>query len=174
LPCIRALGDLRAAEATGELAQVFSAASNSVEVRVAAMTAIGKALAAAEASRAVMTAVLAGMQEQNLDLRRASWYAFANSGAEPALHFEKAILALPPAAPEAPAAPGEAPGEAPKAAKPPAEPGAEPAEPDAEAPTPEETPAEEPEAEAGAEGTETEGAGTEGAGTEAEEGTSGR
>ena len=44
IPCIRALGHLKYGEAAGELSMIFSEASNSVEVRAAAMTSLGQTL----------------------------------------------------------------------------------------------------------------------------------
>ncbi|MBI4601090.1 MAG: HEAT repeat domain-containing protein [Planctomycetes bacterium] len=98
IPCIRALGNLRAAEAAGELAAVFSSSENSREVRVEAMKAVGMALqgAARGADEAVLKTIEEGMREVDMDLRRASWIAFSSSGASPTRQLE-ALLAMPPA-----------------------------------------------------------------------------
>lgn len=98
LPVIRALGELRAREAAGELALVFAREENAREIRLEAMRALGMALAAsAEPARdAVLQTILAGMQDADLDLRRAAWFAFSNARAPGKLRYE-AILSQPPA-----------------------------------------------------------------------------
>lgn len=122
LPCIRALGSLKAGESVGELAVVFSNAENAHGVRVEAMQSVGKALKGLSggAPPVVLSAMEAGMREPDPDLRSASWYAFSNSGANASMVYQ-ALLAQPPAAsgdgapgakaPVPAAQPGEAPEE---------------------------------------------------------------
>lgn len=109
LPVIRALGGLRAPEAADELALVFAREENARAIRLEAMRALGMALAAsAEPARdAVLKTILAGMQDADIDLRRAAWFAFSNAKAPGKLQYE-AILSKPPAGEPAAKAAGEA------------------------------------------------------------------
>jgi tetratricopeptide (TPR) repeat protein len=143
LPAIEALGELEIPEAAGQLAAVAANAGYAKEVRVAAMRAVGKSLEGSQgAPPAVLKIIEDGMQETDLDLRRAAWYAFSNAGAPG--KSELAALLAPAPAGAAPAAGG---GEEKKDAEP-AEPEAtEPAEP-APAPAEAAEPAEKPEGEA--------------------------
>lgn len=112
LPSLHALGNLRAVEAAGEIADVFRRPENSKEIRVAAMRSLGKVLGGSDqaASPAVLKAIQTGMQDVDLDLRRASWYAFSNARPPAKLRYE-AIVSGPPAstgAGDAAEAPGAA------------------------------------------------------------------
>jgi hypothetical protein len=111
IPCIRALGNLRAAEAAGELAATFANAENAREVRVEAMRAVGMALsrASAAASPQVAKAIEDGLNDLDADLRTASWIAFSTSGADPARQLKTLLMAAPAAVPPAGAAAPEAP-----------------------------------------------------------------
>ena len=80
-PCIHALGMLRATEAAGALAQVFQSEDNALQVRVAAMQAVGMVLDGSGAPEAVAKIISDGMQSNDLNLRAVSWFAFSNSGA---------------------------------------------------------------------------------------------
>lgn len=80
LPCIRALGNLRAGAAAGELAAVVEQTENEKEIRVAAMTALGQVLEGNSASEVVTSIIQAGMADSDLDLRRAAWFASSNAG----------------------------------------------------------------------------------------------
>ena len=106
IPCIKALGSLRATEAVGQLAVLFANSENSKEVRIEAMRAAGKALAAMPggAPDAVFKVVRKGMEDTDADLRKVCWFAFSNCGAESKVQYE-ALLA------QAPAAGGQAPEE---------------------------------------------------------------
>ena len=149
LPAIMALGELGAAEAADELAMVFANAENAKPIRVEAMIAAGKALegGGGRASAAVLEVIDAGMKEADLDLRRAAWFAFSNSGADSKKRLD-ALLAQAPAGAAAQAGESAAPPDAAPAETPVAEPAANAsaAEPSAE-PAPAETPPEEPAAE---------------------------
>lgn len=83
IPCIRALGRIRRAEAAEELAVVYSDERNALDVRAAAMTAIGDALQeSGGASDVVLRAIQEGMSSSTPELRRAAWYAFSAGGAD--------------------------------------------------------------------------------------------
>ncbi len=151
VPCIMALGNLKAGEAVGELAVVFESSENAKEVRVEAMRAVGKALQGLSggASPAVLKIIEGGMQSADLDLRRASWYAFSNARADPKKHLQALLARVPAMAaePGSPPAAEVAPTEAADAAKPAAgdaEKEAAPAPEVEPAPAQEPAPAEEP------------------------------
>lgn len=107
IPCIRALGNLRAADAASELAVVFSQTENAADVRLEAMLALGKALAAMDqgASPEILTIIRDGMDVDDLALRRAAWFAFSTSKPPATVQLE-ALLSQPPAGGGAPAVPG--------------------------------------------------------------------
>ncbi len=79
--CLGALGNLReqALGSVGVIAQLFTAAENSVEIRAAAMTAVGKILdsTSAPATAEILAIIKSGMQESNLRLRNASHFAYS-------------------------------------------------------------------------------------------------
>jgi hypothetical protein len=99
IPCINALGNLRAGAASvvEELGQVFANGDNSIEVRQAAMLAIGKILAAGSrpASASLLEVIRSGTQEVQQPLRRASWIAFAGAGASAAERLQLFIRPAP-------------------------------------------------------------------------------
>jgi tetratricopeptide (TPR) repeat protein len=96
IPCIKALGGLRAEEAVGELAVVFANPENSHEVRREAMRAVGQALQSSKGATApVLKIILGGMEDLDLELRAVSWYAFSNSGADPKTELNALLLPAP-------------------------------------------------------------------------------
>ena len=103
VPCIQALGRMRAAEAAEELSVVFANEQNAVAVRAAAMTAVGDVLqgSSSGASDSVLSTIKDGMALSSLALRRAAWYAFSGAAADGASRLG-AMLAS--AAPEGEAA----------------------------------------------------------------------
>ncbi len=105
LPVLRALGNLGASEAANELALVFSRTENVHEIRLEAMRALGMALArnAEPAGEVVLKTITAGMQDVDLELRRASWFAFSNAKAPGKLQYQF-LVSQPPAVPAAKAA----------------------------------------------------------------------
>ena len=109
IPCIKALGHLRQIDGAGELAAVFANPENSHEVRVEAMRAVGKALRGSEASapQAVLEIIADGMRSANPELRRVSWFALSDSGADPARRYE-ALTSQVSASPGSPPRVGEA------------------------------------------------------------------
>jgi tetratricopeptide (TPR) repeat protein len=167
LPAIRALGRMRAAEAAGDLAAVFTATENAREVRIEAMTAVGMAIEGSEAGAPapVLKVIEDGMKDSDLEIRRASWYAFSNARADGASELAALLATASPVSPapgppdagtsepgadEPAAAPEpvvEPAADEPAAEEPAAEPAEEPAEPAAEEPAAEEPAAEEPTAE---------------------------
>lgn len=103
IPCIKALGALRATEAVSQLTVLYANPENSKEVRIEAMRAAGRALAATTggAGEAVLKVVRKGMEDADADLRKVCWFAFSNCGAESKVQYE-ALLAQAPAASSAP------------------------------------------------------------------------
>lgn len=144
LPSLRALGHMRAAEAAGDLAAVAANAENSKPVRVEALRAMGMALAGAGgAGGGALKAIEEIMGSDDVELRRAAWFAYSSAGADP----KNRLSALLMKAPAGGALPAERPAAAPAGGaeeKPAEESGA--AEDPAPAPA-EEAPAEEPPAE---------------------------
>ncbi|MEE3181686.1 MAG: hypothetical protein VX288_07235, partial [Planctomycetota bacterium] len=88
IPCLEALGHLRATGLLAQLAQVFANLDNSAAVRKAAMTAVGKALSASDkASDDVLLIIKKGCIESNPGIRQAAWIAFGRSGASAEDHL---------------------------------------------------------------------------------------
>jgi hypothetical protein len=101
VPCIRALGHLRAPTVAEELGQVFANKENVPEVRVAAMNSIAKILAAMPESESAPESLLAvifdGARDADLKLRTSSWVAFSVARASPEEQL-RLLESLPPAA----------------------------------------------------------------------------
>ena len=88
IPCLEALGHLRATGLLAQVAQVFANLDNSAAVRKAAMTAVGKALSASDkASDDVLLIIKKGCIESNPGIRQAAWIAFGRSGASAEDHL---------------------------------------------------------------------------------------
>lgn len=118
LPVIRALGNLGAIEAANELALVFSREENVHGIRLEAMRALGMVLAGTPepAADLVLKAITTGLGDSDLELRRASWFAFSNAKAPGKLQYQF-LVAPPPTEPTAKGAPeevGEGPSEKPE------------------------------------------------------------
>lgn len=88
IPCLEALGHLRASGLLAQIAQVFANLDNSMAVRKAAMNAVGKVLSATgKASDDVLLIIKKGCSENNAAVRKASWIAFGSSGASAEDHL---------------------------------------------------------------------------------------
>ena len=88
IPCLEALGHLRATGLLAQVAQVFANLDNSAAVREAAMAAVGKALSASDkASDDVLLIIKKGCIESNPGIRQAAWIAFGRSGASAEDHL---------------------------------------------------------------------------------------
>ncbi len=107
IPCLGALGNLRgqAQSMAGSIAKVFESKENSLEVREAAMWAVGKILdgAPARADDSLLKIILDGMNDTNLKLRQASYFAYSAAQSSKADQIQLLFEATPPAV-EAPAA----------------------------------------------------------------------
>ena len=88
IPCLEALGHLRATGLLAQVAQVFANLDNSPAVRKAAMAAVGKALSATDkAPDDVLLIIKKGCIESDLGIRQAAWIAFGRSGASAEDHL---------------------------------------------------------------------------------------
>ncbi|MBI4584268.1 MAG: HEAT repeat domain-containing protein [Planctomycetes bacterium] len=107
IPCLGALGNLRgqAQGMVGSIAKVFESKENSPEVREAAMWAVGKILdgAPAGADASLLKIILDGMNDTNLKLRQASYFAYSAAQGSMADQIQLLFETAPPAV-EAPAA----------------------------------------------------------------------
>lgn len=83
VPSIEALGFLGSSgeRSAVALSEVFSLTSNSVDVREAAMTALGRVLVSGGGDDGVLNVIVTGMKDPNARLRDASFFAFGASGA---------------------------------------------------------------------------------------------
>jgi len=120
IPSIMALGNLKASEAAGELAAVFANAENAKSIRIEAMRALGKSIQAASGTSAplILKTIQDGMQSTDLELRRAAWIAFSNSGADPRAQLKALMASAPEAAGAGSESPEPAPEQGPAEAKP--------------------------------------------------------
>lgn len=100
VPCIRALGNMRATEAARDLAVVFSRTENAQEIRVEAMKALGMVLEADPqgADEELLGVIQEGMAASDLELRAASWYAFSNARAAADIQLQELVRVKPPEA----------------------------------------------------------------------------
>jgi len=89
IPCLGALGHLQVTAHVGTVAHVFEDTNNKIDVRRAAMTAVGRILAASSGAPSdVLQIILKGCQEGDAQAREASWVAFGRSGASAEAHLQ--------------------------------------------------------------------------------------
>ncbi|MBN1442498.1 MAG: HEAT repeat domain-containing protein [Planctomycetes bacterium] len=114
IPCLRTLAALGAAAEprVAEVVQVFANVDNEIEVRSAAMQAVGRILEAGsgKAPKDVAQIILLGTRETDLRLRRSAWTAFGSAGFS--AEEQLALLLSAPAAVSEGAAAGDAGAEA--------------------------------------------------------------